>query len=290
VRRRTLIIALHCLLLSSILLAGSTAQRIVSTSPSITECLFALHLGPRVVGVSVHCSYPPEVTRLPKVGTYLQPDPEAIVRLRPDLVILEPISGTVANRLDDLHLRHLQVHNNTIEDLYQAIAQIGAAAGVPGNASVLVKHIQDSLHLTESKSSGLHRTRVLLIIGRRPGTLSDLVAVGPHNYLNRLIQIAGGTNVLDSSGLPPYPQISLETVIRADPEVILDLTGMDESREVRLNERQATEALWHERAQLRAVKANRVFEISSTAFIVPGPRVTDVAEMLFNYLHDGASQ
>src|SRR5262249_32412651 len=79
--------------------AFSPPMRIVSTSPSITETLFALGVGTRVVGVSTYCRYPPEVSRLPKVGSYARPDPEKIALLRPDLAIIHPGSPTLSGRL-----------------------------------------------------------------------------------------------------------------------------------------------------------------------------------------------
>jgi ABC-type hemin transport system substrate-binding protein len=88
------------LLTCTMSMAQAKPQRIVSTSPSITETLFALGIGDRVVGVSQFYNYPPEVQKLPKVGSYISPDAEAIARLAPDLVVLEQNSSALAERLD----------------------------------------------------------------------------------------------------------------------------------------------------------------------------------------------
>jgi iron complex transport system substrate-binding protein len=127
---------------------------------------------------------------------------------------------------------------------------------------------------------------VLLIVGRSPGTLSDLVAVGPNNHLNHLSKIAGATNVLDKPGIPAYPRISLETVLRENPDAIVDLTGMEESDEERVRERSATLALWRQRSELSAVRNNRIYPVSSNVFVVPGPRAAEAADLLFHYFHD----
>src|SRR6266403_2357151 len=92
--------------------AGALAaqpKRIVSTAPSITETLFALGLGDRVVGVSTYCHYPPEAAKRPRIGTYLRPNVEAIVALRPDLVILQSLPNGAGPQLSRMKLNVLEV-------------------------------------------------------------------------------------------------------------------------------------------------------------------------------------
>jgi iron complex transport system substrate-binding protein len=92
--------------------------RIVSTFPSITETLFALGAGDRVVGVSTYCRYPPAVLSLPKVGTYTKPDPEKIALLRPDLVIIQRAANTLADRLSALGIHYLEVRVESLTEVY----------------------------------------------------------------------------------------------------------------------------------------------------------------------------
>jgi iron complex transport system substrate-binding protein len=285
-RKTFLALAVLLLALPGLLLPEPIAQRIVSTAPSSTETLFALGLGQKVVGVSLFCTYPPEVKKLPKVGTYLKPDAEAIARLAPDLVVLQRVSGELTNRLTALHIRYIEVPHGTFDDVFSAIQQIGTAAGIPQRGAELIHRIQSSLQHTQSQAAALRPTRALLIVGRNPGTLSDLIAVGPDNYLNHLSKVAGATNVLDKPGIPAYPRISLETVLRENPDVIVDLTGMEESDEERVRERSATLALWRQRSELSAVRNNRVYSVSSNVFVVPGPRAAEAADLLFHYFHD----
>ena len=86
--------------------------------------------------------------------------------------------------------------------------------------------------------------RVLVIVDRQQGTLNNLIAVGPDNYVNQILEIAGGTNVLAKPGLPQYPHISLETVLRENPDVIIDLSSTQETEAARRASRAATLALW----------------------------------------------
>src|SRR4030095_449724 len=190
-RLRLLLTAVFCLHA-----AHAQPQRIVSTSPSSTETLFALGLGPRVVGVSHFCRYPAEVVKLPKVGSFLKPDAELIARLNPDLVIIQKISNDLAARLTGLGIRYLEIDQGSLPTLYSNIEAVGKAAGVHARALKLIADIQDRVHRIHAQASAATKPKVLFIVGRRLGTLSDLVAVGTDSYLNDLIQMAGGINVL----------------------------------------------------------------------------------------------
>src|SRR6185312_3559342 len=134
--------ALACAALAAVLAIGAAAQappaRIVSTSPSITETLFALGLGPQVVGVSQYCRYPPEVIKLPKVGTFLQPDAERIVALRPDLVFVNGVASRVADRLQSMHIRALEVNDGAMTSVFDTIRTIAGGAGVAARGDALV--------------------------------------------------------------------------------------------------------------------------------------------------------
>jgi iron complex transport system substrate-binding protein len=267
------------------MLAQPAPQRIVSTAPSITEILFALGEGRHVVGVSNFCAYPPKVTKLPRVGTYLQPDAEAIVRLKPDLVVLEKIFSQLTNRLNAFHIRYVEVPEGGLDDVYSAIRIIGEATQANDRASDLIKRMEGTFSRMQSRAAEIPHPRALLIIGRTPGTLSDLIAVGPGNYLDQLVQIAGGANVLGRAGLPSYPRISLETVLRENPDVIIDLTGMEQSEAQRSRERADTLALWAKHSDLAAVRHQRIYAAATNAFVVPGPRAIEAAEILWQYFH-----
>jgi iron complex transport system substrate-binding protein len=268
-------------------LAQSTPDRIVSTTPSITEILFDLGLGDRVVGVSNFCSFPPRVLKLPKVGTYLKPDIERIARLKPSLVILQPVPGEYADRLKALRIPYLSLQIDTLNEIYNAMIRIGEAANARSQADQSVARLKQALKNVEARAANLPKRRVLLIIGRRPGTLTDIIAVGGANYLDSLTSIAGGINVLAQKGNPAYLNISMETVIRENPDVIIDLTGMEESEAQRAAERKQTLSLWQRRRDLAAVTNEAVYSVSSSTFVTPGPRAAEAAEQLFKYLHSG---
>jgi ABC-type Fe3+-hydroxamate transport system substrate-binding protein len=263
---------------------AATSSRIVSTSPSITETLFALGLGDRVVGVSEYCRFPPAVLKLPKVGTFLKPDAEPIASLRPDLVFVHELSSGSYRRLAALRIPFVVVDRGTLASVFSAILQIAQAAGEPARGDSLVADIERRLQQVRRGAVDTARPRALFIIGRSPGTLTDLVAVGPGSYINDLIEIAGGRNVLAIQGQPEYPKISMETVLRLDPDVIVDTVDMGETEAERRLRQPINERLWSAYPTLTAVKHHRVHAATTDALVVPGPRVVDAAEWVASLL------
>jgi iron complex transport system substrate-binding protein len=263
---------------------AATPSRIVSTSPSITETLFALGLGDRVVGVSTFCRFPLDVQKLPKVGTFLAPDAELIAGLRPDLVVIHEKANGIDRRLASLHIPFVVVDRGTTQSVFTSIRQIGAAAGVPDRATALVAEIERKLTALGAANRSTSRPRVLFIIGRRSGMLADLIGVGAGTYLNDLIEIGGGTNVLNIGGQPEYPRISMETVLRFDPDVIVDTVDMGAAEAARVPPA-AIERLWSAYPMLTAVKTKRIYAATIDALVVPGPRIVDAAEWVSELLH-----
>jgi iron complex transport system substrate-binding protein len=264
---------------------AAAPARIVSTSPSITETLFALGLGDRVVGVSTYCRYPEIVKTLPKVGTFLRPDAEVIARLRPDLVIVHAGPHDVVRQLGALGIQSVAVDRGTLPSVFSSIRAIGIPAGAGDRSERLVAELERRLDRVRAAVAGRSKKKVLLIVGRRPGTLTDLVAVGTGSYLSDLVDIAGGVNVLSTRGLTDYPPISMETVIRLAPDVIVDAGDMGDTDEQRRQKQTATLQLWSEQTAVGAVRNHAIHPVMSDAFVVPGPRVVEVADTLAAWLH-----
>jgi iron complex transport system substrate-binding protein len=258
--------------------------RIVSTSPSITEALFALGLGERVVGVSAYCRYPAAVAALPKVGTFLKPEAETIARLRPDLVLVHKGPNNVQAQLATLGIKTAVVDRGGLPSVFATIRDISAAANVPDRGERLVGDINAGLDRVKAAVAGRAQRRILIIVGRRTGTLTDIIAVGPGSYLHDVAGIAGGSNVLASSTLE-YPRISMETVISTAPDVIVDVGEMGESLADSDRRRTITEDLWRGQTLVKAVGERGVHAVHDEAFVVPGPRIVEVARALARWLH-----
>jgi len=277
--------AIWCAALQVIPVRAAGPARIVSTSPSITETLFALGLGDRVVGVSTYCRYPEIVKTLPKVGSFLHPNAEVITRLRPDLVIVHAGPHDVVRQLGAVGIQSVVVESGTLANVFSSIREIGVPAGAGDRTEQLVAELQRRLDRVRAEVAGRARKRVLIIVGRRSGTLTDLVGVGRGSYLSDLVDVAGGVNVLGGPGLPEYPRLSMESVIRMAPDVIVDAGDMGDTVEERAQRQAATLRLWSQQRMVAAARSHAVHPVMSDAFVVPGPRVVEVADTLANWLH-----
>ncbi|MBI2302436.1 MAG: ABC transporter substrate-binding protein, partial [Armatimonadetes bacterium] len=202
-------------------------QRIVSLAPSITETLFALGLGDKVVGVTRACDYPPEAAGIAKTGAFLDPSFEAVVALRPDLVVL-PSSGVEAQReLAKLHLRTLMAPQQTLAGIHQSIRLIGGACGARAAADALLSQLTRRAAAVRRAVAGRPRPRVLICVGRdtASGQLAGMSMAGAHTFYDEIIRAAGGTNACADTAAT-YPEFSAEGVLQTNPEVIVDLVGM----------------------------------------------------------------
>ncbi len=197
-------------------------QRVISLTPSATEVVAALGSTALLVGVDEYSEYPPAVKGLPKVGSFTTPDLEAIVRLTPTLVIVDDIHANAAGALHDAGIATVECKMHTLPDVKAALRTVGAKIGKTAEAEAVVARIEAAIEATAAKRPA-KRPRVLLIIDREAGGLGNLIAAGTGTYIDELLAVVGGENVLAGAGVK-YPKISMEEVLRAKPEVILDMS------------------------------------------------------------------
>jgi iron complex transport system substrate-binding protein len=273
-------------LLLTATLSAAPPQRIVSTAPSITELLYALGLGDRVVGVTRFCRYPPEAQLKPKIGDYTSPNLEAIAALRPDLVVIQTNPIHLADSLARLKLHVLEIDQENIAAIYKSIQEVGAATGTGQRAAQLTDSIREGLNRIRATVSALPRVRMMFVIGRSPDRLDGLVVAGRASYLNEAIEIAGGENVFKDAKAA-YPEVSLEEVMARNPQVIVDMGDMADTVGVTEQHKRSVIALWDRIPTLAAVKQHRVFAVASDIYVVPGPRVIDAAKAFAEMLHPG---
>jgi iron complex transport system substrate-binding protein len=265
-------------LLLAVNLWGAGAQRIVSTAPRITESLFAMGLGPRVVGVTIYCKYPEDALRLPKIGTLLKPDVEAIVALRPDLVVVSDQHGHLAEQLSRLHIPSVEMQSQNLDAIYAGVRAIGKAAGAVDAAERMIQGMQSQLQSIAHRTAGLPKPTVAFIVGHTAGRLEGLVAGAGSSYFSDLLRYAGGSNVF-ADVVTPYPKISLEEILSRDPDVIMELSGDTRPKQ------EEVLALWQSRRSLKAVRSGRVYALESTPFLVPGPRAVEAVKQILRLLH-----
>lgn len=267
--------------------AAAPPARIVSTAPSFTETVFALGAGERLVAVSTYCHYPAAVEKLPRVGDYLNPNVEAIARLKPDLVLVHAEQRQILAQLNGLGLRTLSLRNTNLEETLRSVMEIGAAIGLAEKGGALERDLRARLAEMEKRFAGKPPRSLLFIVGRTPGRLDGMIAVGRGSYLNDLIRAAGGRNVLADSPVT-YPKISLEGVLRLAPDVIVDMGDMAATTGVTEAHKRGVVKLWETQPGIRAVARKRVFAVAADIFVVPGPRVVEAAEAFAAMMHGEA--
>jgi iron complex transport system substrate-binding protein len=268
--------------------AADPPQRIISTAPSLTEILFALDLGDRVAGVTTYCFYPPEARRKPKIGTYIKPDLETILRLQPDLVVAMRHYTDLKATLAPFRFPVVEVSNETLAGIRDSMLLIGRAAGVEARARTRVAALDKELDDVRRRVAGLPRRRVMFVVGRTPDTVSDLVVVGGDNFLNELLTIAGGENVFAGAAVS-YPKVPAEEVLARRPEVIIDRGEVPDPEKVPPGHEQAVVRLWNRWSQLPAVSTHRVYAVISDIYVIPGPRVGEAARALGRLIHPEAA-
>ncbi len=274
-------------LLLGLIAWAAPPQRIISTAPSITEMLYAVGLGDRVVGVTTYCHYPPEARSKPKVGTYIEPNLEIVTSLRPDLVVIQKNPVNLEKRLRALKLNVLEVSHDTVDEVYVSMQRIADAGGVSEQGRKVIETSKRQLEQVRSRAAGLPRRKMMFVVGRAPNAIEDVIAVGRASYLNGVFEIAGGVNIFKDA-LAPYPKVGMEDVLWRNPEVIVDMGDMSVTEGVTDEHKQAVVALWRKYPALAAVKKNGVFAVASDIFTVPGPRMVDAARAFARMLHPEA--
>jgi len=259
-------------------------QRIVSTAPSITELLYALGLGDRIVGVDRFSRYPPEVLRKQKIGDYANPNLEVIASLRPDLVMIPTNPVKLAERLATLRLKVLEIDQEGIAKLYDSFRIVGQATGTVEQAARLTSTVRGQLETVRARAAPLKRTRMMFVVGRTPNRLDGLIVVGQASYLNEIIALAGGENVFRDA-VASYPEVSLEEVLARNPDVIVDMGDMADTVGVTDEHKREVTSLWERLTSVAAVKQHRVHAVASDVYVVPGPRVVEAAKAFFAMLH-----
>jgi iron complex transport system substrate-binding protein len=257
--------------------------RVISLAPSITEILFALSVGDRVVGVTRFCDHPPEVAKITKVGGYQDPSYEAIVGLRADLVILLPEHERPRTFLAELGIETLAIGNTTTEEILDSIVAVGRRMGAEAKAKRIVADVRRRLARVAERTRLLRPARVLVSIGRAmgSGSLKDVYVSGPGTLYDEAITLAGGKNACGVGGAK-YPKLSAEGVLRLDPDVIIDLAA--DVKNGRVTE-EAVIADWQSVPGARAVREGRVHIISEVYAVRPGPRFILLVEHLARILH-----
>jgi iron complex transport system substrate-binding protein len=262
----------------------ASAQRIVSFAPSLTEMLFAMGLGERVVGVSEYCVYPAETAALPKVGGFLNPNAEMVLRLRADCVVLFGNQDKLVRQLAQLGVPALVLRGDTLEDVMASLASMGQAFACEERSEAMISDVNARMARIRERCAGRPTQRVLTVIWRERGigTLRGLQAAAQDGYYSELLRLAGAV-ALPENGSTRYPNLSMEGILELDPELVFELVNEQTvSSQAELTQVQAD---WQILPELTAVKQQRLYIIADDYATIPGPRFILLAEQFARYLH-----
>lgn len=246
-------------------------QRIVSLAPNITEVLFELGLGQRVVGVTRYCDWPPATADIASIGGMLDPDYEAILAARPDVVIgaIDGADHQVVERLANADIAYGFIKMDDIASIHRGILLLGQWLGVEEEASELDARFGDELGEASRqvrRQLDAPGSTALIVFDQEP-----IVAAGRDTFGDELLTLAGLQNAL-GDGAGHYPVLDMEQVLSMDPAMIIDVSIGPEESEV--------QRFWARFDSLEAVRSGRVVHIDDPVMMRPGPRLPGALELL----------
>ena len=260
---------------------GKHYARIISMAPNITETVFALGCGERVVGVADFSNYPPEAAQKQRAGGFINPNFERLLGLRPDIVIVQGAGVKLGKFCADNDIEFMAIDMNSIGTIYEGIAALGEKLGRPEQAERLCDDIRLQFKELADRLAGVERPGVFLCMGHTGGSLRDIYTAGPDSFLSELIGLAGGENIFGDIATG-YPQVSKEALQKRRPGVIIEPLGRQGLTDAFLAQLRAD---WGRMGQLPAVKSGRLYFPTEDYLQIAGPRIAQAARRLAELIH-----
>jgi iron complex transport system substrate-binding protein len=266
--------------------AGDAPRRVVALAPSLAETLFALGAGESVKGVSSLCHYPAAAEKLPKVGGFYDPNYEAIVRLRPDMVLLLPEQPDQRAQLQKLGIPTLTVEQHSVAGVVGSFLLLGGLCHREAQGAWWAAHYRDWFRQAHARTRLQPSLKALLVLGRDYSQVPvrSVYAVGRGEIYDELLALAGGANAVTAAE-PKYPELSTEGLLALNPDVIVEL--VPESDGPGKPEKDLL-AAWSGVRGLKAVRTHRVVLLSGDYLTIPGPRLINTLQALGKALHPDA--
>jgi iron complex transport system substrate-binding protein len=256
---------------------SAAPQRIVSLIPAVTETLFAVGAGPKVVGVSTFDTWPPDVAAVARVGGLIDPDTERILALKPDLAFLYGSQEELIAQLSRAGIGIETYRHGGLAEIVASVRAVGARVGHEAEAERLAAGLEGRIAAIRARTAALPKPRTLIVFGREEGALRTIFASGGTGFIHDMVEAAGGQNVFGDVGRESV-QASLESILERAPEVILEIRAAaavpahgwgDTARRA-----------WSAAPSLPAVRHNRVRVLLDERLVVPGPRVVEGIELI----------
>ncbi|MBN2583998.1 MAG: ABC transporter substrate-binding protein [Planctomycetes bacterium] len=285
------IVAALCLIAAVLLAAGCGEdctppskppqdRNVVSLVPSITEIIFAMGQGDRMIGRSNYCLYPPRVLTLPAYGSYTDVSIEELLSVHPDLVVFNTSKAESYGRLTAAGIRCIAPPTDTVEQVYEAIDILGAELGAADDASALAARLRGQLDTVRLRAADKPRVPTLMVFPNIMGEGNQVRVIGRKTFVSELLDVAGGENVVQADG---YPRVHFETITQWPVEVIIISAPGDIAPG--LSDEQYREP-WARWSSIPAVAKGRIVVLREAFLTIPGPRMAEAAELLLRTVHD----
>lgn len=244
-------------------------ERAVSLAPNLTESIFAIGAGNKLIGVTTFCNYPQETAKITKIGDTINPNLETIIALKPQVVFVSTASQieNFTKTLDEQNIAVFVTNPSNLDGVYQSLLQLGDVLGESERAKILVESLRKRAADVESRTASAKDIKVFVQISKEP-----LFTVGKTSFMTDLIGRAGGVSVTSDVN-EAYPKFSKETALALQPEVIV-LSESDDNKEPNDVFKNSP-----------AIKNGKVFKINADLLSRPGPRMLDALEQIAKSLH-----
>jgi len=301
-------LVLHLLILSGLLFGAggcsqkqeetpqSAPERVISLAPSITETLFALGVGDKVVGVTRYCNFPAATDSITKVGGFRGINLEQVAVLQPDMIFLQPEHEKIRLYCENNGIPYHVIRTHSLKDITDNFQTISRAMHIPQTGDSLAQafhsnfesarrsnHQRDNSQADQNQQI-LQRPKILFVVGRsNPGSnaISQVYSIAKGTLFDEVIEAAGGRNALETES-PEFPLLSQEGLIALAPDIILDVvsTMTKDQCEENLND-------WYSLRDVPAVKNKSIFCINEEYATIPGPRIQLLLKDLQNIILQG---
>ncbi|MDA3839354.1 MAG: helical backbone metal receptor [Candidatus Delongbacteria bacterium] len=240
-------------------------QKIISLAPSITETLFLLGVAKHIIGVSEYSSFPEEAKSIQVISTITDMNLELIIKLKPDIAFILPSQTKFQEQLLKIGIKSHVIDQRSIEKIITSIRSIGEELKLGDRAKIVSDSLSMILKNVQAmKPSGKN---ILVSIGRdHSSDINFIYSAGRKTFIDNIITLLGYENALDSD--IPYPKISAETIIRLDPDIIIDLIPLTDKNEIA-----QAKSSWNSLPSLLAVKNKNIYLFTSDYATIPGPRI-----------------
>lgn len=269
-------------LLTLPLIASVTAkERIISLAPALTDIIVALDKGDELVGITNYCDVPAQFSGVAKIGGFLDANYERILTLKPTIAFVYEENTRVIEFLTAKKIPYIALVHRNISDIYIAIETIATTLNVVEKGKSVINTMQTELAAIAARHPAYSiRKKVMLVIGRDKGSLQNMYIAGGGDFLSELLMLMNAENVY--AGDIPYPKVSVESVVRMNPDVIIEFLQDD----VRARGEKAVKGDWSKYTAVRAVRNNTIQEADPDYKLFPSTRIVEIAKMLERLLYE----